>query len=81
MVKDLTHGNTAKTLIRFTIPMLISVCFQQLYNIADSIIAGKFLGGDAIAGAPWSTEYRARVTSCPGFSRTEVFPRMWDLQC
>jgi hypothetical protein len=29
--------------------MLISVCFQQLYNIADSIIAGKFLGGDAIA--------------------------------
>ncbi len=49
MVKDLTQGNTAKTLIRFTVPMLISVCFQQLYNIADSIIAGKFLGGDAIA--------------------------------
>ena len=49
MVRDLTHGNTAKTLIRFTIPMLISVCFQQFYNIADSIIAGKFLGGDAIA--------------------------------
>ena len=49
MVKDLTQGNTAKTLIRFTIPMLISVCFQQLYNIADSIIAGKLLGGDAIA--------------------------------
>lgn len=29
--------------------MLISVCFQQLYNIADSIIAGKILGGDALA--------------------------------
>lgn len=49
MVRDLTQGNPAKILIKFTIPMLISVCFQQLYNIADSIIAGKFLGGDALA--------------------------------
>lgn len=49
MVKDMTQGNPAKILIKFTIPMLISVCFQQLYNIADSIIAGKFLGGDALA--------------------------------
>lgn len=49
MVRDLTQGNEAKTLIKFTIPMLISVCFQQLYNIADSIIAGKFLGGNALA--------------------------------
>ena len=49
MVKDLTQGNPGKVLIKFTIPLLISVCFQQLYNIADSIIAGKFLGGDALA--------------------------------
>ena len=49
MVKDMTQGNPAKILIRFSIPLLISVCFQQLYNIADSIIAGKFLGGEALA--------------------------------
>lgn len=49
MVKDMTQGNPAKILIKFTVPLLISVCFQQLYNIADSIIAGKFLGGDALA--------------------------------
>lgn len=45
----MTQGKPAKILIKFTIPMLISVCFQQLYNIADSIIAGKILGGDALA--------------------------------
>ncbi len=49
MVKDMTTGNPAKILIKFTIPMLISVVFQQLYNIADSIIAGQVLGGNALA--------------------------------
>ena len=49
MVRDMTTGNPAKILIKFTIPMLISVMFQQLYNIADSIIAGQLLGGDALA--------------------------------
>lgn len=49
MVRDMTTGNPAKILVKFTIPMLISVMFQQLYNIADSIIAGQLLGGDALA--------------------------------
>ncbi len=49
MVKDLTQGNPGKILIKFTIPMLISIGFQQLYNIADSVIAGKILGGEALA--------------------------------
>ncbi len=49
MVRDLTTGNPAKILVMFTVPMLISVIFQQLYNIADSIIAGQLLGGDALA--------------------------------
>ncbi|MBR5190416.1 MAG: MATE family efflux transporter [Clostridia bacterium] len=48
MVRDLTTGNPAKILVKFTIPMLISVMFQQLYNIADSIIAGQLLGGEAL---------------------------------
>lgn len=45
----MTTGNPAKILVKFTIPLLVSVMFQQLYNIADSIIAGQFLGGNALA--------------------------------
>lgn len=49
MNKDLTVGNPQKVLINFTIPMFISVIFQQLYNIADSVIAGKYAGESALA--------------------------------
>ncbi|MDD3253258.1 MAG: MATE family efflux transporter [Lachnospiraceae bacterium] len=49
MMKDLTEGNPQNLLWRFTIPMFISVIFQQMYNIADSVIAGKFAGEDALA--------------------------------
>lgn len=51
MVKDLTQGNPSKILWQFTMPMFISVIFQQLYNIADSIIVGNFAerGEDALA--------------------------------
>lgn len=49
MVKDLTRGEVRPVLWTFTIPMFISVVFQQLYNIADSAIAGKFAGEDALA--------------------------------
>ncbi len=49
MVKDLTQGNPQSVLRRFSIPMFISMIFQQLYNIADSVIAGKFAGEDALA--------------------------------
>lgn len=49
MIKDLTEGNPQSLLWRFTIPMFISVIFQQMYNIADSVIAGKFAGEEALA--------------------------------
>ena len=42
MVKDLTVGQPSKVLWQFTIPLFISVMFQQFYNIADSIIVGNF---------------------------------------
>ncbi len=48
-MKDLTEGTPEKVLWKFSIPMFISVIFQQLYNIADSVIAGKFAGEDALA--------------------------------
>lgn len=49
MIKDLTVGNPSKILISFSLPMFVSAVFQQLYNIADSIIAGRFAGEDALA--------------------------------
>lgn len=48
-MKDLTEGKPLHVLWNFSIPMFISVIFQQLYNIADSVIAGKFAGEDALA--------------------------------
>ncbi len=48
MTTDLTIGNPKKVLLAFTVPMLISVMFQQLYNIADSVIAGKFINENAL---------------------------------
>lgn len=49
MITDLTAEHPNKTLWRFALPMFISVMFQQLYNIADSCIAGRFAGEDALA--------------------------------
>ena len=49
MVTDLTKEHPDKTLWRFWLPMMFSVAFQQIYNIADSMIAGRFAGEDALA--------------------------------
>lgn len=49
MNKDLTQGNPQKVLWMFCLPMFGSIVFQQLYNIADSFVAGKFIGENALA--------------------------------
>ena len=49
MAHDLTQGKTGKVLLKFTLPLFISVVFQQFYSIADSLIAGRFAGEDALA--------------------------------
>lgn len=49
MVKNLTVGNPAKVLWNFSLPLLGSIIFQQLYNVADSFVAGKFVSNDALA--------------------------------
>lgn len=47
--KDLTIGSPSKVLLSFCLPMFLSVIFQQLYNLADSFVAGRFLGEDMLA--------------------------------
>lgn len=46
---DMTVGNPVKLIIAFMIPMCLGNIFQQFYNIADSIIAGQFIGVNALA--------------------------------
>ena len=48
-VYSMTEGNPAKLILSFTIPMLIGNLFQQLYNMVDSIIVGRFVGANALA--------------------------------
>lgn len=49
MTKDLTKGNETKAIISFAIPLIVGNIFQQLYNVADSIIVGKYIGSSALA--------------------------------
>ena len=56
MNKDLTVGKPETVLWRFCIPLFGSILFQQLYNIADSFVAGKFLGEHALAAVGNSYE-------------------------
>ena len=46
---DMTIGNPVSLIIKFMIPMCLGNLFQQFYNIADSIVAGKFIGVNALA--------------------------------
>lgn len=56
MNKDLTVGKPQTVLWKFCLPLFASVIFQQLYNIADSFVAGKFIGEDALAAVGNSYE-------------------------
>lgn len=49
MENELTQGPVMKTMLRFAVPMILGDLLQQCYNIADTLIVGKFLGADALA--------------------------------
>ena len=49
MVRDMTTGNSAKQILKFSLPLLIGTVFQQFYTMVDSIIVGKFLGTQPFA--------------------------------
>lgn len=56
MNKDLTVGKPARVLCMFCLPLFGSIIFQQLYNIADSFVAGKFISDNALAAVGNSYE-------------------------
>ena len=49
MTKDLTSGNPFKIILLFTLPLMLGNLLQQMYNIADTWVVGRFLGADALA--------------------------------
>ena len=56
MNKDLTVGEPSEALYKFCLPLFGSIIFQQLYNIADSFVAGKFISDNALAAVGNSYE-------------------------
>ncbi len=56
MNRDLTVGKPESVLCKFCLPLFGSIIFQQLYNIADSFVAGKFIGDMALAAVGNSYE-------------------------
>ncbi len=73
LTKDLTTGSPTKLIIGFSIPMLFGYLFQQLYNLVDTVIVGKFLGVDDLAaiGSTGSINFLIIgfcVGICSGFS-------------
>ena len=56
MAMDLTEGKPDRVLWSYSLPLFGSIVFQQLYNIADSFVAGKFVGEQALAAVGNSYE-------------------------
>lgn len=63
MNHDLTQGNEIKGLIKFTIPMIVGNIFQQLYNVADTLIVGRFIGPNALGAVGSSFAIMVLLTS------------------
>ena len=63
MKNDLINGNITKSIITFAVPMIIGNFLQQFYNIADTIIIGKFLGSSALAAVGSSYTFMIFLTS------------------
>lgn len=49
MVQDMTKGSVARQIIIFAIPLFIGNIFQQLYNMVDAVVVGRFVGKNALA--------------------------------
>lgn len=50
LTRDMTEGSPAKHILAFTLPMLLGILFQQFYSMVDSMVVGKWIGVEAIAG-------------------------------
>lgn len=49
MILDMTKDNPTSVMIKFTLPLMIGNLFQQLYNVVDTIVVGRYLGKNPLA--------------------------------
>ena len=49
LVRDMTEGSPTRRIVEFFFPLLFGLLFQQVYNMVDTIVVGKFLGVKALA--------------------------------
>ncbi|RGG67175.1 MATE family efflux transporter [Eubacterium sp. AF17-7] len=63
MHMDLTQGNITGKLIKFALPLMLGNILQQCYNIADTLIVGRFVGKDALAAVGASYTLMIFLTS------------------
>ncbi|MDO5403018.1 MAG: MATE family efflux transporter [Eubacteriales bacterium] len=73
MTKDMTKGSPIKLILQFALPMLLGMLFQQFYNLVDTMIVGKTLGVDALAGVGATGSINFMIIGfcmgvCSGFS-------------
>ena len=60
---DMTKGNPSKLILKFALPMILGNIFQQIYNLVDTIVVGKFIGSDALAAVGSSFSIIVFITS------------------
>lgn len=63
MTQDLTKGPVMRSMLRFAVPMILGNLLQQCYNIADTLIVGKYLGANALAAVGSSFTLMTFLTS------------------
>lgn len=63
MNKDLTKGPVMRSMLLFAVPMILGNLLQQFYNIADTLIVGRYLGKDALAAVGSSFTLMTFLTS------------------
>lgn len=73
MTKDMTTGSPVRLIIGFAIPMFLGMLFQQFYSMVDTIIVGKYLGVNPLAGVGSTTSLNFMVIGfctgvCNGFA-------------
>ena len=80
-IHDMTTGSPAKLIVQFMIPMFLGNIFQQFYNVADSIIAGQFLGVRALAAIGSTGSLMFIVTALSGkYGKEEVEEAIDEVQ-
>ncbi|MBE6935984.1 MAG: MATE family efflux transporter [Ruminococcaceae bacterium] len=75
MTRDMTSGSPLKSVIQFCIPLFLGMLFQQLYNMVDTMIVGRALGLDALAGVGSTSSLNGMIVgTCTGITAGFAVP-------